>query len=103
MYAVIASGGKQHRVSPGETVRLERLPGAEGDSVTFDQVLLVSNDDGLTVGAPTVAGATVTGTITTQGRGRKIVVGTYKRRKGTQRRLGHRQHYTLVEITDISG
>lgn len=103
MYAVIKSGGKQHRVVPGEQLKLEKLDGDVGQEITFEEVLLVKSDDDLKVGAPHVAGATVTGKIVEHGRGKKIVVSTYKRRKGISRALGHRQHYTLVEITGIAG
>ncbi len=102
MYAVIKSGGKQHRVSAGETLKLEKLDGDAGAEVTFDEVLLLSNGDDLTIGTPLVAGATVTGRILEQGKGKKILVSTYKRRKGISRTLGHRQLFTEVEITAIS-
>ena len=103
MYAVIQSGGKQHRVQAGETIQLEKLPGESGDAVTFDEVLLVGNDeDTLHVGTPHVEGAQVTGTIVSQGRGKKLNIFTYKRRKNYTRRLGHRQPYTQIEITEIT-
>ncbi len=102
MYAVIRSGGKQHRVSAGDTLKLEKLEGDAGADITFDEVLLVGDGDDLTVGAPLVAGASVTGKILTQGKGKKITVSTYKRRKGTSRTLGHRQLFTEVEITGVS-
>ena len=101
MYAVINSGGKQHRVTPGETLRVETIAGAAGDSVTFEDVLLVAGDETLHVGAPIVEGAEVSGRIVEHGKHRKLRVFTYKRRKGARRRLGHRQQYTLVEITGI--
>lgn len=103
MYAVIKSGGKQHRVTAGEQLKLEKLPGEVGEAITFADVLLLSNDGAVTVGTPIVSGAIVTGKIIEQGRGKKIRVFTYKRRKNIRRRLGHRQHYTLVEITKIAG
>ena len=102
MYAVFASGGKQHRVSTGEQLKLEKLSGEVGDTVTFDEVLMLGGEDDVKVGAPHVAGANVVGRIVEHGKGRKVTVSTYRRRKGTHRRLGHRQLYTLVEITDIS-
>ncbi|MFT7621612.1 MAG: large subunit ribosomal protein L21 [Myxococcota bacterium] len=102
MYAVFASGGKQHRVSSGDKLKLEKLAGNEGEDITFDEVLLVSAEGNVNVGAPTVSGATVSGRIVQHGKGRKIIVSTYKRRKGISRTLGHRQHYTLVEITGIN-
>ncbi len=101
MYAVIRSGGKQHRVTPGETLRLEKLTGEAGGSVTFDDVLLVENDGQLFVGTPAVAGAQVTGTIVRNGQGKKIRIFTYKRRKNVARRVGHRQDFTEVKITAI--
>lgn len=102
MYAIIKSGGKQHRVVTGEHLKLEKLEGEPGQSVTFEDVFLIADGDNLQVGAPTVNGATVTGKIVAQGKGKKIAVRTYKRRKGVRRRLGHRQLYTEVEITGIS-
>lgn len=102
MYAVIASGGKQHRVSQGDRLKLEKLPGSEGDAVTFEDVLLVSNEGTVSVGTPRVAGATVLGKILAHGRGKKIRIYTYKRRKNLSRTAGHRQSYTEVEITGIS-
>ena len=103
MYAVIQSGGKQHRVTTGEQLKLEKLAGEVGESVTFSDVLMLSNDGAVKIGTPNVDGATVTGKIIEQGRDRKIRVFTYKRRKNQRTRSGHRQHYTLVEITDIAG
>lgn len=102
MYAVIESGGKQHRVVAGETLKLEKLAGTPGDEITFDQVLLVSDGDDLKVGRPRVDGATVSARIVKQGRAPKIRVFTYKRRKNVARRIGHRQSFTEVEITGIS-
>jgi large subunit ribosomal protein L21 len=103
MYAVIQTGGKQYRVEPGQTVKVERLPGDEGAQVTFDQVLLVSSGDGanVNVGKPTLAGAIVTGQIVEQGRGDKLVVFKFRRRKNYVRRNGHRQDYTAVKIAEI--
>ena len=103
MYAVIQTGGKQYRVEPGKTVVVERLAGDEGTPVTFDQVLLVSSGDGanVNVGKPTVAGASVTGQIVEQGRGDKLVVFKFRRRKNYVRRNGHRQDYTAVKIAEI--
>ena len=104
MYAVIQTGGKQYRVEPGKTVVVEKLAGDAGASVVFDQVLLVSSGDGgnVTIGKPTVAGAKVTGEIVEQGRGDKLVVFKFRRRKNYVRRNGHRQDYTAVKIADIS-
>lgn len=104
MYAVIQTGGKQYRVEAGKTVVVETLPGEKGASVVFDEVLLVSSGDGgnVTVGKPTVAGAKVTGEIVEQGRGDKLVVFKFRRRKNYVRRNGHRQNYTAVKIAAIN-
>ena len=103
MYAVIQTGGKQYRVEPGKTVVVETLDGDKGSPVTFDQVLLVSSGDGgnVTIGKPIVAGAKVTGEIVEQGRGDKLVVFKFRRRKNYVRRNGHRQNYTAVKIAAI--
>jgi large subunit ribosomal protein L21 len=103
MYAVIQTGGKQYRVEPGKTVVVEKLTGAAGAPVVFDHVLLVSSGDGgdVTVGKPTVAGAKVTGEIVEQGRGEKLVVFKFRRRKNYVRKNGHRQNYTAVKIAAI--
>jgi len=104
MYAVIQTGGKQYRVEPGSTVVVEKLDGDKGTPVVFDQVLLVSSGDGgsVTVGKPTVAGAKVTGEIVEQGRGEKLVVFKFRRRKNYVRKNGHRQNYTAVKIAAIN-
>lgn len=103
MYAVIQTGGKQYRVEPGKTVVVEKLAGEAGAQVVFDQVLLVSSGDGgsVTVGKPTVAGATVTGEIVEQTRGEKLVVFKFRRRKNYVRRNGHRQDVTVVKVAEI--
>jgi len=104
MYAVIAFGGKQCRVQVGEVVRFERIDGDPGDSVVFDQVLAVGEGDSVRVGTPTVSGALVRGTLNEQGRGDKIHILTYKRRKNSSRRRGgHRQDFTAVKIDAIEG
>ncbi|HEX4416341.1 MAG TPA: 50S ribosomal protein L21 [Kofleriaceae bacterium] len=103
MYAVIQTGGKQYRVEPGKTVVVEKLAGDAGAPVVFDNVLLVSSGDGgsVTIGQPNVAGAKVTGSIVEQGRGPKLVVFKFRRRKNYVRRNGHRQDYTAVKIAAI--
>ena len=103
MYAVIQTGGKQYRVEPGKTVVVEKLAGVAGAPIVFDHVLLVSSGDGgsVTIGKPTVAGAKVTGSIVEQGRGEKLVVFKFRRRKNYVRRNGHRQDYTAVKIAAI--
>ena len=103
MFAVFESGGKQHRVVEGEVVRLERLAGEPGDEVVFDRVLLVADGDDVSIGAPLVEGCRVTGEVVEQGRGRKIRVIKFKRRKNYLRRKGHRQHFTDVKIIAITG
>jgi large subunit ribosomal protein L21 len=101
MYAVINSGGKQYRLSEGDLIDLERLDGEIGDQIVFDQVLLVENDESPLIGTPTVDGAQVVGTIVEQGKGDKIVVFKFKRRKMYRRRTGHRQLLTTVKIDSI--
>ena len=102
MYAVIQSGGKQYRVQEGDVVRLESLPAEAGEKVEFDHVLMVGGDDSTRVGTPTVEGARVSGTVIRHGRGDKVIVYTFKRRKNSNRRTqGHRQGYTEVKIEDI--
>ena len=101
MYAVIESGGKQYRVEPGDTVVVEKLPGSKGDSVEFNQVLLLSDDENVAVGRPNVDGAKVTGQIVEQGRDSKVIVYKFKRRKDYRRKYGHRQSFTAVKIEDV--
>ena len=101
MYAVIQAGGKQYKVTPGEELQVEKLDGKAGDEVYFDTVLLVSKDGELTVGMPVLENARVVAKITRQGRGPKIVVFKYKRRKRYRKKQGHRQDFTAVKIIDI--
>lgn len=103
MYAIIRSGGKQHKVNEGDTLRVELLDAEEGATVEFDEVLAVGQGADMKVGAPTVADAKVTGTVVGHGRGRKVVVFRFKRRKGYQRKKGHRQGYTEIRIDSIAG
>lgn len=102
MYAVIKTGGKQYKVAEGETLRVERLDGAQGDQIEIDQVLLVGDGEDVKIGAPTVDGAKVSATIKGHGRGDKIRVVKFKRRKDYKRVQGHRQSYTELEITSIA-
>ena len=102
MYAVIQTGGKQYRVSEGDTVRVEKLGAEEGASVDLDKVLLVADGDDVKVGAPYVDGGKVTATVKTHGRGKKVKIVKFKRRKHHLKRQGHRQWYTELEITGIS-
>ena len=102
MYAIIAVGGKQLKVHEGDTVRVERLRGEVGDTITLKDVLLVQKDDGtLVVGTPRVEGGVVTGSIVDQGRRKKIVIFKHKRRKNYRRKQGHRQEFTAIRITGI--
>lgn len=102
VYAVIRSGGKQYRVSPGQRLKLERFDGEAGDRVTFSDVLLVSGGGEVAVGAPTVESASVTGEIVEQGRGRKIRVFKYKNKTRYRRLRGHRQLHTDVRVDEVS-
>lgn len=101
MYAVVVAGGKQYRVQPGEILRMERLPSKEGDTVEFDKVLLIGDGDKVVVGQPYIEGGKVAATIKAHGKGKKISVIKFKRRKQYRRKQGHRQHYTEVEVTGI--
>ena len=102
MYAVIVTGGKQYRVEKGDVIFVEKL-GAEADSTyTFDQVLAVGEEGSVKFGAPTVEGATVAGKVLKNGKGKKVTVLTYRAKKGSKRKMGHRQAYTKVEITKIN-
>ncbi len=101
MYAVIATGGKQYKVEPGDTIKVEKLAAEDGATVTFDQVLLVAQGDDVKVGAPTLASAKVTAQVLGTGPGEKLLVYKYARRKGYRRKNGHRQTLTSVKITDI--
>ncbi len=100
MYAVIETGGKQYRVSPGASVDVETLTGNAGDSVVFDRVLAVVDGDSLTAGG-VLKDAKVTGTIAEHGRGDKVIVFKFKRKKQYRRTIGHRQNYTRVNVSEI--
>lgn len=102
MYAVIKTGGKQYKVSEGDTIYIEKLDVEADSKITFDEVVAVGTDKGLSVGAPTVKGATVTGKVIKNGKGKKITVFTYRPKKDSRRKMGHRQQYTKVEIEKIS-
>ena len=101
MFAIIQTGGKQYRVSPGDILRVEHLAGERGDEVVLEQVLLVADGDAIQVGQPLVAGARVVSEILRQGKGKKIIVFKKKRRKKYRRKQGHRQLFTALEIKDI--
>lgn len=101
MYAVIETGGKQYRVSEGDVVRVESLATSVGDEVSIADVHLVADGENVHVGQPMVAGASVTGTVIENGRGRKVISFKKKRRKGYKRKIGHRQNFTALRIDKI--
>lgn len=103
MYAVVECGGKQYRVAPGETIRVEKIPQEVGEEVTLDRVLLISGDDGVRVGSPVIDGARVTAKVVEQGKNRKILVFRYKPKKNVRTRYGHRQPFTRLLIQAIEG
>ena len=102
MYAIIATGGKQYKVSEGDIITIEKLGVEAGEKVTFDQVLVVGGDD-LKVGDPTVAGATGEASVVKEGRAKKVIVYKYKRKTGYHKKNGHRQAFTQVKIEKING
>jgi len=102
MYAIIKTGGKQYRVSEGQTLRVEKLDGEKGDSVRLDTVLLIGGEGETRIGKPIIDGAAVDAQIMRQGRGKKIIVFKKKRRKGYHKKQGHRQAFTELKITGIS-
>ena len=101
MYAIIRSGDKQFRAEPGMTLKVPSLDADVGDTVTFDQVLMTGDAEDISIGAPVVEGATVTAEVVRHGRGRKVIVFKWKRRKNYRRKQGHRQGYTEVRIGEI--
>ncbi len=103
MIAIVKTGGKQYTLKENDTVRVEKLMGEAGDSIIFEEVLLLADESGkkLQVGSPTVSGAKVTGTVVKQGRAKKITVVKYKNKTRYKRTLGHRQHFTDVKIDKI--
>src|SRR5262245_17438095 len=103
MYAVVRTGGKQVRVAPGQSVRVENLAGEVGAQISFDEVLVVGGEGEPRLGQPLVAGARVVGTIVRQGRARKITIFKSKRRKNYRRKQGHRQGFTEVRVEAIEG
>lgn len=102
MYAVIVTGGKQYKVAEGEYLRVEKLEAETGSTIEFDRVLLIGNGDDVTIGAPVVDGAKVTAEINSHGRGDKVRIIKFRRRKHHMKRQGHRQWYTEIKITGIS-
>jgi large subunit ribosomal protein L21 len=101
MYAVIKTGGKQYRVSPGDSIDVEKLPYEVGHQIELDQVLLVANGSGAKIGQPLVDGAKVKATVTRQAKGRKVIIFKYRPSKRYRRRKGHRQHFTRLRIDEI--
>lgn len=102
MYAVIESGGKQHRVEPGEVLDVEKLEAAPGSTIDFDQVLMIADGGDIRVGAPYVTGGKVTAEVVSQGRGDKVKIIKFRRRKHHMKQMGHRQWFTRIRITGIS-
>ena len=102
MYAVLVTGGKQYRVAQGETLRVEKLEADVGSEITFDNVLMLGDADGIKIGEA-VKGATVTAKVVEQGRADKVRIIKFRRRKHHMKRQGHRQYYTEIEITGIAG
>ncbi len=100
-FAIIATGGKQYSVQPGQKLKVEKLAGEAGDKVTFDQVLMQANGDKVTIGAPTVAGAAVKATIVRQARAKKVLVFKYHSKNRFDKKKGHRQHFTEVMIESL--
>lgn len=102
MYAVIQTGGKQYRVAQGSTLKVEKIDAAEGDSVELGNVLMVADGDNVKVGAPYLDGSKVTATVKAHGRGKKVMIVKFRRRKHHMKRQGHRQAFTEIEVTGIS-
>lgn len=102
MYAVIKTGGKQYKVSEGNLLTVEKLEGNQGDTISFEDVLMVSKDGDIKIGTPILEGAKVTGEIVTQTKGPKITIFKMKRRKGFRKKTGHRQKVTVLKIKEIS-
>ncbi len=101
MYAIIQTGGKQYRVSKGDVITVERMSAEAGQNIELEQVLLISDESGITVGSPLVEGAFVAGTVLENGKSKKVVTFKYKAKKDYRKKQGHRQPYTMVEIKDI--
>ncbi len=102
MFAVIRTGGKQYRVMPNDVLKIEKLPGDAGETITFNDVLAVGSDAGTTIGAPLVPGATVTATVIAQDRLDKIIIFKKRRRQNSRRKNGHRQHVTVLRVAGIN-
>ena len=102
MYAIIETGGKQYKVCEGDEIFIEKLEVTANDSIVFDKIIVVSKEDGMSVGTPYVENAVVNATVVKNGKGKKITVFTYKPKKNCKRKMGHRQPYTKVEIQSIT-
>jgi len=102
MYAIIETGGKQYKVEAGQTLFVEKLNAEPDSEITFDKVVALNREGGIAVGAPYVAGASVSAKVLKNGKAKKITVFTYKPKKNEKRKLGHRQPYTKVEITSVN-
>jgi large subunit ribosomal protein L21 len=103
MYAIIKTGGKQYKVAPGDVIRVEKLPAAEGETVAFDQVLMLADGDKIQIGTPLLAGQSVAASVLRHGRGKKIEIIKFRRRKHHRKQAGHRQSFTEVAITNVGG
>jgi len=101
MYAVVKTGGKQYRVTPGQKFKVEQIPADIGSEIVLDQVLMLADGNSVTVGAPLVSGASVTAKVLSQGRGKKVTIFKMRRRKHYQKHQGHRQNYTELEVQSI--
>jgi large subunit ribosomal protein L21 len=101
MYAIVDSGGKQYKVKEGDILKVEKLAGEVGDNVSFDKILMFSDDENVNIGTPLLEDVTVNGHIVEQGKAKKIIVFKYKRRKRYRRKQGHRQQFTAVKIDNI--
>lgn len=102
MYAIVETGGKQYKVQEGDILFIEKLAAEEGETVSFDKVLLVGKEDGVVIGAPAVDGASVSAKVVGHGKGKKIIVFKYKAKKNSRKKRGHRQPYTKVRIEKIN-
>jgi len=103
MYAVIKTGGKQYRVSPGDVLKVETIKAEVGESINFEEVLMIADGDNITLGTPLIASAKVAATVITHGRAKKVEIIKFRRRKHHQKRTGHRQNFTQVQIQNING
>ncbi|VAW70812.1 LSU ribosomal protein L21p [hydrothermal vent metagenome] len=103
MYAVVKTGGKQYKVTQGQYLKVEKLEGNEGDTIELNQILMIADGDKLKIGSPMLDGGKITATIKSHGRHKKVEIMKFRRRKHHQKRTGHRQYYTEIEVTAING